>query len=45
MAAHLAQQAMAATLAAEATKEEAIAAGHVVMEAATGAGSSAHVHD
>ena len=45
MAAHLAQQAMAAALAARATNEEALAAGHAAMEAATGAGSSAHMQD
>ena len=45
MAAHLAHQAMAAALAAWATNEEAIAAGHAVIEATTGAGSSAHVLD
>jgi hypothetical protein len=45
MAAHLAQQDMAAAPTAEATNEEAIAAGHAAMEAATGAGSSAHVLD
>ena len=36
MAAHLAQQAMAAALAAGATQDEAIAAGHAVMEEAKG---------
>ncbi len=45
MAAHLAQQAIAAALAARATQDEAIAAGHTTMEAATGAGSSAHMLD
>ena len=45
MAAHLAQHAMAAALAARATQDEAIAAGHATMEAATGAGSSAHMLD
>ena len=40
MAAHLAEQAMAAALAAGATKDEAIAAGQAAMEAATGACSS-----
>ena len=41
MAAHLAQQVMAAAMGERATQVEAIAAGHVAMEAATGAGSSA----
>jgi len=45
MAAHLAQQAMAAALAAEATNEEAIAVGQAAMEEATGAGSSTHMLD
>ena len=45
MAAHLAQHAMAAALAAGATHDEAISAGHVVMEAAAGAGSSAQMLD
>ena len=45
MAAHLAQQAMAATLAARATRDEVIAAGQAAMEAATGADSSAHMMD
>ena len=45
MAAHLAQQAMAAALAAGATLDEAIAAGQAVMEAATGADGSAHMLD
>ena len=45
MAAHLAQQAMAAAPAAGATQDEAIAAGHAVMEATTGAGGSAHMLD
>ena len=45
MAAHLAQQAMAAALAAGATQDEAIAVGHVVMEAATGADGTAHMLD
>ena len=45
MAAHLAHQTMAAALAACATNEEAIAAGHAAMEAATGAGSSAQMQD
>jgi hypothetical protein len=40
MATHLAQKAMAATLAAGATQDEAIGAGQVAMEAATGKGSS-----
>ena len=40
MTSHLAQQAMAAALAARATQDEAIAAGQAAMEAATGAGSS-----
>jgi len=37
MTAHLAQHAMAATLAAGATQEDAIATGHVAMDASTGA--------
>ena len=45
MAAHLAQQAMAAALAARATQDEAIGAGHVVMEAATGADGTSHMPD
>ena len=45
MAAHLAQQAMSVALAAEATQEEAIAAGQTAMESVTGAGSSAHMLD
>ena len=45
MAAYLAHQAMAAALVAVATNEEAIAAGHTAMEAATGAGSSVHMLD
>ena len=45
MAAHLAHQAMAAALAAGATQDEAIAAGHAVMEAATGANGTAHMMD
>ena len=45
MAAHLAQHAKAAALAARATHVKAIAAGHAAMEAATGAGSSAHMLD
>ena len=45
MAAHLAQQAMAAALAARATHDEAIVAGHAAMEAATGADSSARMLD
>ena len=45
MAAHLAQQTMAAVLAAGATPEEAIAAGHAASEAFTGAGSSAPMQD
>jgi hypothetical protein len=45
MAAHLAQQAMAAAQAAGATHDEAIAAGHAVMEAATGADGTAHMMD
>ena len=45
MAAHLAQQAMAAALAEGATQDEAIAAEHAVMEAATGADGSAHMLD
>ena len=44
MVTHIAQHAMAATLAAGATNEEAIAAGHAVMETTTGA-SSAHMQD
>ena len=43
MTAHLAHQAMEAALAARATHDEAIAAGHAVMEATTGADSSAHM--
>ena len=45
MTTHLAQQAMEATLAARATQDEAIAAGHAVMEASTGADGSAHMLD
>jgi hypothetical protein len=45
MNAHLAQQAMANELAAGATQDEAIAAGHAVMEAATGEQGSAHMLD
>ena len=45
MATHLAQQAMAAALAAGATHDEAIAAGQAAMEAATGEGSSARMLD
>ena len=45
MAAHLAQQAMAAALAAGATPDEAIAAGQAAMEAAAGAYGSAHMMD
>ena len=45
MAAHLAQLAMAAALAAIATHDEAIAAGQAAMEAATGEGSSANMLD
>ncbi len=45
MAAHLAQQAMAAALAAGATQDEAIAAGQAVMEAATRADGSAQMLD
>ncbi len=45
MVAHLAQKAMAATLAAGARNEEAIAPKQAAMEAATGAGSSAQMQD
>jgi hypothetical protein len=45
MVAHLAQQAMGAALAAGATQEEAVAAGHAAMEAATGAGSLSRMLD
>ncbi len=45
IAAHLAQQAMTTALAAGATQNEAIAAGHATMEAATGADGSAHMLD
>ena len=45
MAAHLAQQAMAAALAAGATLDEAIAAGQAAMKAATGEGSSSRMFD
>ena len=45
MAAHLAHPAMAAALAARATQDEAIAAGHVVMEAATGSDGTTHTLD
>ena len=43
MAAHLAQQAMAAAMAAGATQDESIAAGQAAMDAATGADGSAHM--
>ncbi len=42
---HLAQQAMAAALAAGATQDEAITAGQAVMAAATGAYGTAHMMD
>ena len=45
LAAHLAQQAMAAALAARDTQEEAIAAGHAAMEASTGASGPANMLD
>jgi hypothetical protein len=45
MTAHLAQQAMAAALAAGATQDEAIAAGQAVMEAARGADGTAQMLD
>ena len=45
IAAHLAHQAMAVALAARANQDEAISAGQVVMEAATGADGSAHMMD
>ena len=45
IAAHIAQQVMAAALAAGATQDEAIAAGQAAMEAATGAGGSARMLD
>ena len=45
MTAHLAQHAMAAALAAGATHDKAIAAGQVVMEAATGADGTTHMLD
>ena len=45
MATHLAQQAMAAALAAGATQDEAIAAGQAAMEAARGADGSAQMLD
>ena len=45
MAAHLAQQAMSAALAAGATQEEAIVARHAAMEAVTGADNSVHMLD
>ncbi len=45
MAAHLAQHAMAAALAAGATQDETIATGQAVMEAATEEGSSARMVD
>jgi len=45
MAVHLAQQAMEAALVAGATQDEAIAAGHVVMEAARGADGTEHMLD
>ena len=43
MAAHLAQHAMAASLAAVATTEEAIATGQAASDEVTGAGSSAPI--
>ena len=45
MAAHLAQQAMAAALAARATQDEAIVAGQAAMEAARGTNGSAQMLD
>jgi hypothetical protein len=45
MAAHLTQHAMASARAAGATMEEAIASGQATLEAVTGAGSSAPMHD
>jgi len=45
MAAHLAQQAMEAALAAGATQDEAIEAGQAAIEATTGAGGSARMLD
>ncbi len=45
MAAHIAQQAMAAALAAGATHEEAIAEGAAAQAAALGAGDSAQMKD
>ncbi len=45
MAAHLAQHAMAAALAARATPEESIATGQAASEAVTGAGSSTPMED
>jgi hypothetical protein len=45
MAAHLAQQVMATAQAARATQDEAIAAGHASIEAATGADGSAYMLD
>ena len=45
MATHMAQQAMAAALAAGATQDEAIAAGQAAMEAATGEASLARMID
>ncbi len=45
MAAHLAQQAMAAALAARATHDDAIAAGQAAMDAAKGADGTAHMLD
>ena len=44
-ATHLAQQAMAAALAARATPEEAIATGQAASEAVAGAGSLAPMQD
>jgi hypothetical protein len=45
MAAHLAQHAMAAALAAGATTEEVVKAGHAASDAVTGVGGSAPMHD
>ncbi len=45
MAAHLAHQAMAVLLAAGATPEAPIAAGHVISDAITGVGGSLPMHD
>ncbi len=45
IAAHLVHQEMAVVVAAGATQDEAIAAGHETMEAATGADRSAHILD